>query len=715
MTLRRTSIFAAARSRSCSPPAPPLRSPVRVWPVYHGNAQRTGNDTSEPALLPAHQAWARHLDAAVYAQPLVFNGRVFTATAEQHGVRARRARRRRPVVAPPRHADDQRARAVRLRQRRPARHPVDAGDRHGAHTIFVVATIQDSFQHIHHQLVGLDTLTGAPKVSANADPGGACRTRSTSSSAPVSRSATVACTSATAATRATAARTTGGSCRSTRAGTARSRSTSRRPSGLGAIWATGGATIDTHGNVYVSTGNPDPDNSGNFGESVLKFDSTGRDAPHRARSRRSPAATTTSRRSRRRSCRTTCCSRSASSRPASSSTRPTMTQLQSLHMCNGVNAFGTDAFDGSHLFVPCAEPHPAGERRRRAPVDVARLGRPRRRRGRLADPRRRQPVDDRPGVGDALRARPRDRRGTQHDLRRSGRALRRSRRRALGLRARADAVGHHRVRGTGRRAARTRRTRAARQTNHNGYWVAGSDGNVFPFGSAPSCGSLVGVPLAQPIVGMAGRTTAGYWLVGKRRRDLLVRRRAASTARRAATTSTSRSSAWRRRGRGQRVLAGRVRRRHLLVRRRARSTARPARIHLNQPIVGMAPTPFGQGVLAGRVATAGSSPSATRGSAVRWAAATSTSRSSAWRARRRAAGTGSSRPTAGSSRSATRAFRGSTGNIAPRLPDRRHGGPGRAATASSRATAGCSRSACRSAVRPPGSRPRRRAVAIAHD
>ena len=48
--------------------------------MYHGNAQRTANDTSEPALLPAHRAWQRPLDAAVYAQPLVFNGRVFTAT-----------------------------------------------------------------------------------------------------------------------------------------------------------------------------------------------------------------------------------------------------------------------------------------------------------------------------------------------------------------------------------------------------------------------------------------------------------------------------------------------------------------------------------------------------------------------------------------------------------------------------------------------------------
>ena len=41
-----------------------------------------------------------------------------------------------------------------------------------SHTIYVVATIEDSFDHIHHQLIGLDTLTGAVKVSVNADPGG---------------------------------------------------------------------------------------------------------------------------------------------------------------------------------------------------------------------------------------------------------------------------------------------------------------------------------------------------------------------------------------------------------------------------------------------------------------------------------------------------------------------------------------------------------------
>src|SRR5436305_13847827 len=53
---------------------------VSTWPVYHGNAAHTGNDTSEPALLPVHQGWAATLDQKVYGQPLVFAGRVFAAT-----------------------------------------------------------------------------------------------------------------------------------------------------------------------------------------------------------------------------------------------------------------------------------------------------------------------------------------------------------------------------------------------------------------------------------------------------------------------------------------------------------------------------------------------------------------------------------------------------------------------------------------------------------
>ncbi len=47
-----------------------------------------------------------------------------------------------------------------------------------------------------------------------------------------------------------------------------------------------------------------------------------------------------------------------------------------------------------------------------------------------------------------------------------------------------------------------------------GYWTAASDGGVFSFGDAAFYGSLGGIRLTQPVVGMApGHGGAGYWMV----------------------------------------------------------------------------------------------------------------------------------------------------------------------------------------------------------
>jgi len=46
------------------------------------------------------------------------------------------------------------------------------------------------------------------------------------------------------------------------------------------------------------------------------------------------------------------------------------------------------------------------------------------------------------------------------------------------------------------------------------YWVAAANGAVFPFGGAPSYGSLAGVHLTKPVVGIASTAGGrGYWLV----------------------------------------------------------------------------------------------------------------------------------------------------------------------------------------------------------
>ena len=50
------------------------------WLEYHGTAARTGQGPSTPALSNPRQAWSVPVDAAVYASPLIVNGRVIVAT-----------------------------------------------------------------------------------------------------------------------------------------------------------------------------------------------------------------------------------------------------------------------------------------------------------------------------------------------------------------------------------------------------------------------------------------------------------------------------------------------------------------------------------------------------------------------------------------------------------------------------------------------------------
>jgi peptidoglycan/xylan/chitin deacetylase (PgdA/CDA1 family) len=57
-------------------------------------------------------------------------------------------------------------------------------------------------------------------------------------------------------------------------------------------------------------------------------------------------------------------------------------------------------------------------------------------------------------------------------------------------------------------------TSVAADPQGSGYWIAAADGGVFTYGQALFKGSLGGVPLSRPIVGMtATNDGAGYWLV----------------------------------------------------------------------------------------------------------------------------------------------------------------------------------------------------------
>lgn len=56
----------------------------------------------------------------------------------------------------------------------------------------------------------------------------------------------------------------------------------------------------------------------------------------------------------------------------------------------------------------------------------------------------------------------------------------------------------------------------AQTANGSGYWLAGSDGGVFAFGTAQFYGSLAGKPLAAPITGIVATSDDhGYWLTGR--------------------------------------------------------------------------------------------------------------------------------------------------------------------------------------------------------
>ena len=70
-------------SSSRSPASVPTQAPAPTlhdWVEYHGDAGRSGQGPSSPTLSNPRQAWSVAVDAAVYASPLIFHGRVIVAT-----------------------------------------------------------------------------------------------------------------------------------------------------------------------------------------------------------------------------------------------------------------------------------------------------------------------------------------------------------------------------------------------------------------------------------------------------------------------------------------------------------------------------------------------------------------------------------------------------------------------------------------------------------
>jgi polyvinyl alcohol dehydrogenase (cytochrome) len=483
------------------------------WPTYLGNAAHTGNDTSGPSLLPAHRAWTTNLDQNVYGQPVVFAGRVIAAT-ENNTVYALDAHDGRmlwrvhagaPVTGVVGQVGCGNIDPLGITST-----PVIDTARH---EVFVVAAIQDAYKVIHHQLIGLDVFTGNRMMSANADPGGGQNPLYIQQRAGLVRG-------------------NGrvyigyggywGDCGPyhgwlvslTEAGTGKVAFNVTPHTGLGAIWATNGPSIDASGNVYVATGNPNAvPGTGDFGESVIKFDPT----LHRLANFSGSNAVNDE--------------DLGSSGPSLLANNMlfevgkqhvgylldtrNLAKLQAITTCTRA-AMGGTAFDGHHLYVPCLEHvKEVNVDTVHRSVSLGWSGPPTGSAG--------PPIV----AGGALWSVDWSN-GTLYALNpATGATITTialgavphfaSPSSALGLVLVGTNAGVTAFAGPSgpppHAPPAPLPSSCIPQHTHTGYWLVARDGGVFSFGGAPFCGSTGNFPLNQPIVGRAGTAGPGYWLV----------------------------------------------------------------------------------------------------------------------------------------------------------------------------------------------------------
>lgn len=322
------------------------------WPMYHGNAARTGDDRLDRGLFPIKHAWTASLDGKVYGQPVVWAGRVLAVT-EHDTVYALDGHNGHVLWS--RHVGTAMTNVVAQ---------VGCGniDPLGitstpaidttTNRIFVVAAIQDAQKVIHHELFGLDIKSGAVRVSANADPRGA------QNPLFIQQRAALALANGRVYV---GYGGYAGDCGAyhgwlvslTEAGNAKVAFDVTPHTGQGAIWAPGGPAVDASGRVYIATGNPNPvARSGDYGESVLKFDPTLHLLHHFSASNAtddedlgsvSPALLGSN-----------LVFQIGKQHAGFLLESADLSKLQSMKVCSG-EAFGGTAFDGKHLYVPCQE------------------------------------------------------------------------------------------------------------------------------------------------------------------------------------------------------------------------------------------------------------------------------------------------------------------------------------------------------------------------
>ena len=384
-----------------------------------------------------------------------------------------------------------------------------------SHTIYVVATIQDSFQHIHHQLDRPRHAHRRAEGLGQRRPG----RRAELAQHPAARRAR-----ARQRPRLHRLRRLRGRLRSVPrlAGVARRRRARQgrvqrhaRPRASARSGRRAARPSTRTATSTSSTGNPDPDNSGNFGESVLKFDSSA--AMHRTGAFKTfPGGDNDLSSVAPSILPNNMIFQIGKQQTGFLINTTNMTQLQSLHMCNGVEAVRHQRVRRLAPVRAVLEPHPGGERRRRAPDDVARLGRSRR----PARPARRS---SRPGsLWSIDRAS-----GTLYVLNPANGAVRTTisvgpvahfaaPSAALGLVLVPTLVGHHRVRRTVRRAAARARARASNAEDP--HRLLGRRAPTATSSRSAARRAAVRSPACRSrsrSSAWPGASTPGYWLVAR--------------------------------------------------------------------------------------------------------------------------------------------------------------------------------------------------------
>ena len=261
-----TAVFAFLLAGALSPAA----QAEPMWTTYHRDAQRSGYDPEATQPIEPLLAWQSvDLGAPIWSQPLVLGDRVYVATIADE-VYALEASTGKVVwqksVGTPVPSDELPCGDIEPTVGVVGTPVIDL--ELGA--FFVVADRwNQTTREAEHRLVGLSLASGEEMMSTKPDPPGADPRRYCN--APRSTSTKAKPSSGTAATTAIAATTRARSSRPRQMAARRaSGSTSQRfpRSPGGAVWAPAGPAVGEEGDVYATTGNPDPPD----GEHATLFD-----------------------------------------------------------------------------------------------------------------------------------------------------------------------------------------------------------------------------------------------------------------------------------------------------------------------------------------------------------------------------------------------------------------------------------------------------------